>query len=193
MGRLEFRIFARRLSALRLRLRGLYHIESQESRTDTYLLQSNPMHSFKIRADRELDLKIKLGKVGEYERWHPMGAVQLPASRADLLGAFEGAEGLPPLAPYQHYDAEQLVEAFARCGARALAVHKVRVRFTAPSVQLEIARLTGVNGSAETCSLEARAAGPINLLREELGLQSHRNESYPSWLVEQFNSKVSMV
>lgn len=186
MGRLEFRFFAQRLPALRQRLLGLYTIRAQEQRTDIYLQHRSCRQSFKLRGGQNLELKLQLGQAGGSERWHPIGSVPLPARGADLTGTFCDADEFPVLEAHQVYASEDMIAAFRGIGHAAITTHKLRVHLSAPGAEIEIAHVNGApGGPAETLCIEAELAAPIESLRQVLGLELHRCESYPRWLLRQ--------
>ncbi|AJE49073.1 hypothetical protein [Celeribacter indicus] len=190
MSRVEFRIFEQDSAALRRRIDARFELCGRDHRTDIYLLRDPGTSALKLRDGVELDLKVLLGREGDFERWAPRGRVRLPATGVEITGALDAPEALPPFEPMEVHDAAAFVEAFRREGYRAFRLHKARAQYRAPGGLVETVAIEGDIGipgasGIDSIALEGEDVSALEQVREELGLSGRENRSYPAWLLAQ--------
>ncbi|WP_121062622.1 hypothetical protein [Chachezhania antarctica] len=182
-ARLEFRAFGDGLIRPRAAIRDRMTATSRDSREDVYLSDGRPDWAFKLRNGSALDLKHCAQKVGRFERWEPMGLMDLPARGAALTRCFGAAPGFPALEPGQTCDAEDLLAAFTNAGHIARTVRKDRVQFEADTITAEIARIDAdFSPDTWTVAIEGTDMAALEDWHAALGLDGLRNVSYPRWI-----------
>ena len=154
-------------------------VESDE----LYLLAASD-GNVKVR-DGLLDVKL-LREVDAdgLERWEPVLKASFPLPAAEVPRVF-GALGAPPppLARDAYTLAELLAELVEPTGAaRAVRVHKRRVRYTVGGCMAEVADLEVGGREARTIAVESEDPSAVLAAVRDLGLGGRANVSYPRGL-----------
>ncbi|OWU68096.1 hypothetical protein [Marinibacterium profundimaris] len=185
MGRLEYRIFGKDLGDKRRSLQREAARSGQDRREDVYFLGPSIDRIFKLRDGEELDFKRLVGREDRFERWDPVGLIELPASGAAFPEAFVGASGMPDLDATRLYGPVEIRKAFERGGAREARVCKTRQRYDVGHCMAEMTELRTSDGAVTlSLAIEGDDLAALSQLRDRLGIVECQNMSYPRWLTD---------
>ena len=181
--RWEWRTFAPALDGLRQRLHGVSFDTSRESR-ETHLVCLGSSHNAKIR-DGLMDLKWrKQVDADGLELWDPVLESAFPIEAGVVPRLFEAwGLGLPALGRAA-YTLEELLEEVLEPNPALRAVRTVKRRegFTLDGTTCEFARVLAGGVPLESFCVEHEDPLLVLHVIRTLGLDSHRNISYPMGL-----------
>jgi exopolyphosphatase/guanosine-5'-triphosphate,3'-diphosphate pyrophosphatase len=154
-----------------------------EESDELYLL-SVVERNVKVRNDL-MDIKL-LREVNAdgLERWEPVMKQGFPLPAAEVPKVFDALSALPPLLSRAAYTLDQfLAELVEPSGAaRAVRVHKRRVRYTLGGCRAEVADVQVDGREARTIAIESEDASAVIAAVRDAGLDGLRNTSYPRGL-----------
>jgi exopolyphosphatase/guanosine-5'-triphosphate,3'-diphosphate pyrophosphatase len=182
--RWEWRTFGSSFGAAEASFATLVPTGVQES-DELYLLVGDEPN-VKVRDDL-LDIKVlrETDDAG-LQRWEPVLKASLPLAPDEARIAFEALDAELPVAPAEGWTLDALVAALSDADrdARAVPVHKRRVRYTVNGCTAEISEVTVGEGSTRTIAIESEDAAAVVEAVRSVGLDDYRNVSYPSGLVD---------
>jgi exopolyphosphatase/guanosine-5'-triphosphate,3'-diphosphate pyrophosphatase len=180
--RWEWRTFGEDLQAAEEVFATLTPTQVVES-DELYLLSASD-GNVKVRDDL-LDIKL-LREVDDdgLERWEPVMKAAFPLSAAEVPKVFEAfGAAPPPLARDAYALGEFLEELVAPSGAaRAVRVHKRRVRYTVGGCMAEASDLEVGGREGRTIAVESEDPAAVVAAVHDLGLDGQPNTSYPRGL-----------
>ena len=152
--------------------------------SDELYLLSAADRNVKVRNDL-LDIKLlREVDANGLERWEPVMKRGFPLPAAELPRVFDALDvAPPPLGRDAHTLGQFLTELVEPSGAaRAVRVHKRRVRYNLGGCPAEIADVEVDGREARTIAIESEDASAVLAAVRGLGLDSHDNTSYPRGL-----------
>jgi exopolyphosphatase / guanosine-5'-triphosphate,3'-diphosphate pyrophosphatase len=156
-----------------------------EESDELYLL-SAAERNVKVRNDL-MDVKL-LREVDAdgLERWEPVMKEGFPLPAAEVPRVFDALGAPPPPLGREAYTVEQfLAELVEPSGAaRAVRVHKRRVRYSLGGCKAEVADVAVDGREARTIAIESEDPSAVIAAVREVGLDGHVNTSYPRGLAE---------
>jgi exopolyphosphatase / guanosine-5'-triphosphate,3'-diphosphate pyrophosphatase len=180
--RWEWRTFGEGLQAAEEAFAALTPTQVVES-DELYFLSASD-GNVKVRDDL-LDIKL-LREVDDdgLERWEPVLKEAFPLSAAEVPKVFDAFGASPPPLTRDAYTlGEFLEELVAPSGAaRAVKVHKRRVRYTMGGCMAELSDLEVEGREARTIAIESEDPSAVVAAVHDLGLDGHVNVSYPRGL-----------
>jgi exopolyphosphatase / guanosine-5'-triphosphate,3'-diphosphate pyrophosphatase len=156
-----------------------------EESDELYLL-SVAESNVKVRNDL-LDIKLlKEVDADGLERWEPVMKRGFPLPAAEVRTVFDTFGVSPPSLSRDAYTLDQfLAELVEPSGAaRAVRVHKRRVRYSPGGCRAEVADLEVDGREARTIAIESEDPSAVVAAVRDAGLDGHVNTSYPRGLAE---------
>ena len=156
-----------------------------EESDELYLL-SVAESNVKVRNDL-LDIKLlKEVDADGLERWEPVMKRGFPLPAAEVRKVFDTFGVSPPSLSRDAYTLDQfLAELVEPSGAaRAVRVHKRRVRYSPGGCRAEVADLEVDGREARTIAIESEDPSAVVAAVRDAGLDGHVNTSYPRGLAE---------
>jgi exopolyphosphatase / guanosine-5'-triphosphate,3'-diphosphate pyrophosphatase len=180
--RWEWRTFGPGLGAAEDALAALTPGPVEES-DELYLLAAAD-GNVKVRDDL-MDIKL-LREVGAdgLERWEPVMKRGFPLPAAEVPRVFDALGVLPPLLTRDAYTLGQFLDELVEPSgaARAVKVHKRRVRYLLGGCRAEIADLEVSGRAVRTIAIESEDPSAVIAAVRDVGLDGHVNTSYPRGL-----------
>ena len=180
--RWEWRTFGAGLRAAEAAFAALTPGPVEES--DELYLLSAADGNVKIRHDL-LDIKLlrEVDAVG-LQRWEPVMKRGFPLPAAEVPRVFDALGVPPPPLTREAYTLGQLLEELVEPSgdARAVRVHKRRVRYALRGCMADVADLEVDGRAARTIAIESEDAAAVIAAVREVGLDGHVNTSYPRGL-----------
>jgi exopolyphosphatase / guanosine-5'-triphosphate,3'-diphosphate pyrophosphatase len=150
---------------------------------ELYLLSASD-GNVKVRHDL-LDIKL-LREVDDdgLERWEPVLKQAFPVTAAEVPRVFEAFGAAPPPLTRAAYTLGEFLEELVlpSGAARAVRVHKRRVRYTMGGCMAELSDLEVEGREARTIAIESEDPSAVVAAVHDLGLDGHVNISYPRGL-----------
>ena len=156
-----------------------------EESDELYLL-SVAESNVKVRNDL-LDIKLlKEVDADGLERWEPVMKRGFPLPAAEVRKVFDTFGVSPPSLSRDAYTLDQfLAELVEPSGAaRAVRVHKRRVRYSPGGCRAEVADVEVDGRKARTIAIESEDPSAVVAAVRDAGLDGHVNTSYPRGLAE---------
>jgi hypothetical protein len=182
-ARFEFRLFGQCFDAQERRLRARAPVESITESHETYFIGAAHAadHNLKIRHGR-LELKRRVDRQGDLERWQPAGQWEFPVMSGNALDLLPVADTgrwrhvLPPLLTL-----DELLAFVCRpeIACFPAGVFKRRIRFDVSPCSAELDQLL-VNGAAiQSLAIEGTDPRSLRRLQAALKIGHRENLSFP--------------
>lgn len=181
-ARFEFRVWGDRLDELGGRLRSLSELLEVRESSETYLVSTEAVDvNPKARADL-LDIKTLVGIREGFEQWGVRLKAEFPVDAAVLSNELFPLLGVaPPTLVRSEYTLSQLVDELAapHPNLAAVEVAKRREMHTVSRCIAEITDATIAGHEQQTVAVESADLDDLRRARRALGLDGHKNVSYP--------------
>lgn len=116
------------------------------------------------------------------ERWEPILKAAFPLPATAIMAVTEALRVAPPAHVPETADLDGVERLLAGLGVRAVAVRKRRVRTTIEGCAAELTDVTADDRATQTVAVESTDADAVREVVGRLGLDGHRNTSYPRGL-----------